>query len=139
MELALEALKGAETFASGNSKMISLRGYILAMSGRRNEAAEALRTLETIAHERHVPPTRSLSYAPALDTANERWSGSNAHTRCGTSICSGCLWMRDGTRSQRNGVRRTDRTLQVHHDHPEAIGDQPRGPHQGLDLNVYGP
>ena len=41
MELALEALKDAETFASGNSKMISLRGCILAMSGRRNEAASA--------------------------------------------------------------------------------------------------
>ena len=25
-------------------------------------------------------PTRSLSYAPALNTANERWSGSNTHT-----------------------------------------------------------
>ena len=56
MELALEALKDAETFASGNSKMISLRGYILAMSGRRNEAAEVLSTLETIAHDRYVPP-----------------------------------------------------------------------------------
>lgn len=56
MELALEALKDAETFASGNSKMISLRGYILAMSGRRTEAAEVLSTLETIAHDRYVPP-----------------------------------------------------------------------------------
>ena len=55
-ELALEALKDAETFASGNSKMISLRGYILAMSGRRNEAAKVLSTLETVAHDRYVPP-----------------------------------------------------------------------------------
>jgi len=56
MELALEALKDAETFSSGNSKMISLRGYILATAGRRNEAAEVLSTLEAIAHERYVPP-----------------------------------------------------------------------------------
>jgi tetratricopeptide (TPR) repeat protein len=56
MELALEALKDAETFSSGNSKMISLRGYILATTGRRNEAAEVLSTLEAIAHDRYVPP-----------------------------------------------------------------------------------
>jgi hypothetical protein len=56
MELALEALKDVETFTSGNSKMISLRGYILALAGRRNEAAEVLSTLEAIAHERYVPP-----------------------------------------------------------------------------------
>jgi TolB-like protein len=56
MELALEALRDAETFASGNSKMISLRGYILATAGRRNEAAEVLSTLEAIARERYVPP-----------------------------------------------------------------------------------
>src|SRR4030095_8897020 len=47
-------------------------------------------------------PTRSLSYTPALNTANELWSGWNTHTRCGTSILSGCLWMRDVTRSDRS-------------------------------------
>ena len=36
--------------------MISLRGYILAKAGRRREAEEVLSTLETIAHERYVPP-----------------------------------------------------------------------------------
>jgi len=56
MELALEALKDADTFSSDNSKMISLRGYILATAGRRNEAAEVLSTLEAMAHERYVPP-----------------------------------------------------------------------------------
>jgi hypothetical protein len=64
MELALEALKDAETFSSDNSKMISLRGYILATAGRRNEAAEALSTLEAMAHERYVPPCAfALIYA----------------------------------------------------------------------------
>ena len=61
-------------------------------------------------------PTRSLSYAPALNTANERWSGSNTHSRRGTSISSGCLWMRDGTRSERN--RRSS-------DSSNAAGSQP--------------
>lgn len=58
---ALEALEKADAVSGGNSKMISLRGYVLATSGRRYEAEDVLRTLETIAHERYVPP-----YAVAL-------------------------------------------------------------------------
>ena len=46
---------------SGNSKMLSLRGYILAKSGRTNQAEEVLRTLKGIDRERYVPP-----YAMAL-------------------------------------------------------------------------
>jgi TolB-like protein/DNA-binding winged helix-turn-helix (wHTH) protein/Flp pilus assembly protein TadD len=59
-ELALEALQNAEA-SSTNSKMISLRGYILAKLGRTNEAEEILSTLKGIARERYVPP-----YAMAL-------------------------------------------------------------------------
>jgi TolB-like protein/Flp pilus assembly protein TadD len=58
---ALDALKEADASTVGNSKMISLRGYILATSGRRAEAEQVLRVLEEIAHERYVPP-----YALAL-------------------------------------------------------------------------
>jgi TolB-like protein/Flp pilus assembly protein TadD len=61
VELALEALKDAETFASGNSKMIALQGFILATSGRRDQAAAVVRTLEATGRERYVPP-----YALAL-------------------------------------------------------------------------
>ena len=56
MELALEALHRAEASSGGNSKMISLRGYILAKAGRRDEAEQVLSTLEAISHERYVPP-----------------------------------------------------------------------------------
>jgi TolB-like protein/DNA-binding winged helix-turn-helix (wHTH) protein/Tfp pilus assembly protein PilF len=59
-ELALEALQKAQAL-SGNSKMLSLRGYILAKSGRTNQAEEVLRTLKSIAGDRYVPP-----YAMAL-------------------------------------------------------------------------
>ena len=60
-ELALEALKRAEV-SGGNSKMVSLRGYILAKVGRTNEAEDVLRTLKSIARGgRYVPP-----YAMAL-------------------------------------------------------------------------
>jgi tetratricopeptide (TPR) repeat protein len=59
-ELALEALEKAEAL-SGNSKMLSLRGYILAKSGRTKQAEEVLRTLQRTERERYVPP-----YAMAL-------------------------------------------------------------------------
>lgn len=60
-ELALGALKDAEASSAGNSKMISLRGYILATQQRTAEAAEVLNTLKAISRERYVPP-----YAIAL-------------------------------------------------------------------------
>ena len=60
-DLALEALTDAARFSGGNSKAISLRGYILAKTGRANEAREVLRRLEADAGERYVPP-----YAMAL-------------------------------------------------------------------------
>lgn len=61
VDLALKALGAADASSAGNSKMLSLRGYILATSGRRAEAEEVLRTLEAISRERYVPP-----YALAL-------------------------------------------------------------------------
>jgi TolB-like protein/DNA-binding winged helix-turn-helix (wHTH) protein/Flp pilus assembly protein TadD len=59
--LALEALRDAERFSGGNSKAISLTGYLLAKTGRATEAREVLGTLEARARERYVPP-----YAMAL-------------------------------------------------------------------------
>jgi TolB-like protein len=59
--MALQALAQAEASSGSNSKTLSLRGYILATSGRRDEAEQVLRTLESISHERYVPP-----YALAL-------------------------------------------------------------------------
>lgn len=56
VQLALEALHQAEVASGGNSKMISLRGYILARAGRRGEAEEVLSALEGIAQHRYVPP-----------------------------------------------------------------------------------
>jgi DNA-binding winged helix-turn-helix (wHTH) protein len=60
-ELALEALNNAGRFSGGNSKAISLRGYLLGKSGRGKEAKEALGMLESVARDRYVPP-----YAMAL-------------------------------------------------------------------------
>ena len=59
--LALEALNRAGRFCGGNSKVISLRGYLFAKLDRTSEALEVLSTLEAIARERYVP-----QYAMAL-------------------------------------------------------------------------
>jgi tetratricopeptide (TPR) repeat protein len=60
-EMALEALQKAAPFSNGNSKAISLRGYILARLGRTAEAEQVLETLASASRERYVPP-----YAAAL-------------------------------------------------------------------------
>ena len=60
-ELALKALNDAEALSGGNSKIVSLRGYIFAKQGRTNEAENVLSALKNIARERYVPP-----YAMAL-------------------------------------------------------------------------
>ena len=60
--LALAALGDAARFASGeNSVTMSLRGYLLAHSGRPDEAREVIRQLEAVSGTRYVPP-----YAIAL-------------------------------------------------------------------------
>ncbi len=53
--LALEAL-GRGGVGAENSKVLSLRGYILAKAGRADEAREVLKTLEAMARERYIPP-----------------------------------------------------------------------------------
>ena len=84
-ELALEALEKAEAL-SGNSKMLSLRGYILAKSGCTTQAEAVLCTLESIARERYVPPyAMALVYAgmgephPAFDRLHCAYVARDVH------------------------------------------------------------
>jgi len=60
-DLALDALNKAGRLSAGNSKALSLRGYIFGKTGRTAESLEILQTLEAVARERFVPP-----YAIAL-------------------------------------------------------------------------
>ena len=55
-ELALEVIADAARLSGGNSKAVSLQGYLLARAGRIGEAREVLRTLAALARERYVPP-----------------------------------------------------------------------------------
>jgi TolB-like protein/DNA-binding winged helix-turn-helix (wHTH) protein/Flp pilus assembly protein TadD len=58
---AFEAFSNAARFSGGNSKAISLRGYLLGKVGRSQEARDVLKTLEEVSRIRYVPP-----YAMAL-------------------------------------------------------------------------
>ncbi|HUL14653.1 MAG TPA: winged helix-turn-helix domain-containing protein [Terriglobales bacterium] len=60
-ELALEALNNAGRFSGGNSKVISLRGYLFGKVRQRDKAEETLGMLESVSRDRYVPP-----YAMAL-------------------------------------------------------------------------
>lgn len=53
---AVEALTTAARFSGGNSKALSLRAYILARTGRQDEARGMLRALEAAAQSRYIPP-----------------------------------------------------------------------------------
>ena len=54
-------MQRAAPFSNGNSKVLSLRGYILAKLSRTSESEEILHTLDAASRERYVPP-----YATAL-------------------------------------------------------------------------
>jgi DNA-binding winged helix-turn-helix (wHTH) protein/tetratricopeptide (TPR) repeat protein len=56
LEEALEALADAARFSNNNTKTIALRGYIYALSDRRDAAREILQVLEALARERYVAP-----------------------------------------------------------------------------------
>ncbi len=53
---ALDALNDAARLSGGNSKAISLRGYVLAKMTRTQEASEVLEMLQAVARDRYVPP-----------------------------------------------------------------------------------
>ena len=60
-DLALEALTDAGRLSSDNSKVLALRGYVLARTGRTRDARAVSSTLEAASRDRYVPP-----YAIAL-------------------------------------------------------------------------
>lgn len=66
-ERALEALDRAARLSGGNSKPISLTGYVLARSGRQQDARALLDRLNETARERFVPPYASALIHLGLD------------------------------------------------------------------------
>lgn len=70
-DLALEALADATRLSGANSKPVSVRGYVLARTGRGAEAREILRFLEARSKERYVPPYAfALVHAGLGDSAS---------------------------------------------------------------------
>ncbi len=68
-ELALEALAQAARLSGGNSKVLALKGYILARHDRESEAREVLATLEAVGRERYIPPYAVALVYAGLDQA----------------------------------------------------------------------
>ena len=67
--LAFAALTTAGRLSGGNSKPISLRGYLLARLGKVKDAREALGMLEEVSRSRYMPPyAMALVYAGLGET-----------------------------------------------------------------------
>ena len=67
--LAFEALAIAGRLSGGNSKPISLRGYLLARLAKREDAHQVLRVLEEVSQSRYMPPyAMALVYAGLSET-----------------------------------------------------------------------
>ena len=63
-DLALEAFADADRFGNGNSKIASMRGYVLARMGRTEAAREVVASLTQPSPARYVPPfAAALVYA----------------------------------------------------------------------------
>jgi Flp pilus assembly protein TadD len=67
---ALSALANAARFSGNNSKAISLRGYVLAQTGRVDEARGLLQALEAAAQHHYVPPYAMALVHAGLDDAD---------------------------------------------------------------------
>ena len=86
-ELALEALADtARLPGGGNSKAVSLKGYVLGRMGRPDAAREVLATLDGISRNRYMPPYASaLVYAglgerePMFDALEKAYAARDVH------------------------------------------------------------
>ena len=88
-DLALDALTEGGRLTSGNSKTLSLRGYILARQRRTKEAEGVLYALEAVAPDRHVPPyATALIYAGLGDdrAALEKPGEGTRSARCPSGV-----------------------------------------------------
>jgi len=74
-EQALEALGRRSGVGSENSKVVSLRGYVLAKMGRREEALQIVEGLISASKERYVPPYAIAQVHAGLGQPDEalRW------------------------------------------------------------------
>jgi TolB-like protein len=73
-ELALEALTDAARCSTGNSKVLSLRGYVLAEIGRTDAARDVLRELEATGRERNYPPYAAAMVLAGLGDRDEMFA-----------------------------------------------------------------
>jgi tetratricopeptide (TPR) repeat protein len=68
---AIAELNKARELSSGNTETISLLGYALAMSGKRDQARATLNELHHLSTERYVPPYNIAMVYNGLDESDE--------------------------------------------------------------------
>jgi tetratricopeptide (TPR) repeat protein len=73
-EMTLKALSRAGGMGGENSKMISLRGYVLAKMGREEEARAVLKTLEALGRERYMPACAMAQIHVGLGENNQAFA-----------------------------------------------------------------
>ncbi|MGE0815764.1 MAG: hypothetical protein AB7O28_13195 [Vicinamibacterales bacterium] len=83
IDAALEAITAAERFSGRNSKALSLRAYILARTGRAEQADAMLDALSAASDERYVPPYAMALINAGLDRRDQvmAWLGRAIDTR----------------------------------------------------------
>ena len=93
---ALEVLDRQLSAGANNSKLHSLRGYLLAKIGRRSEALDALKMLEQASRARYVPPyAHALVHAglndrtAALDSLERGYEQRDVHL---IALCTDAKW-----------------------------------------------
>jgi TolB-like protein/Tfp pilus assembly protein PilF len=69
-DLALDELGHASRLSGGNSKALGLRGFLLATRGRPDEARDVLRTIESLAAKRYIPPCAAALVHAGLGEAD---------------------------------------------------------------------
>ena len=95
-DLALQALDRQLASGANNSKLHSLRGYLLGKMGRRSEALDVLKMLEQASRDRYVPPyARALVHAglddrtAALDSLEGGYEQRDVHL---IALCTDPKW-----------------------------------------------
>ena len=83
-EQALEALTTAARFSGENSKALAMRAYVLAKTGRADDASAMRRTLETVSKTRYVPPYAMALISAGLDSETPSSYGWSVRSTRGT-------------------------------------------------------
>ena len=127
-----QALEITERFGKANSKMISLRGYILARLGRKPEARQLLHALETLAGEHYVPAYSMALVHAGLGERDAAFLSLDVH--CWRETSTSFSWYRSQWDTFREDPRFLD-LLDALQLHAHGASEQPQRGDRGAASN----